>query len=148
MTWAAGLPLDVLVRNPAVEYPLLYNFSSLLDKHPLRISISVKNGFVKAIRLALALGFSVKLDVGQPDVSLIAELAEVLDLYLHRADVSQPVEYFHSTFLSFFNRKQSPNLWILQEEDPEDFASSRMKVRKLSRRGLERSTGNSQANRP
>ena len=121
LTWASALPVDVLVRDPAVEYPLLYNFSKLLDKHPVRSSISVKNGFVKAVRLALALGFSVKLEVGQPDASLIAEMAEVLDLYIRRSEVSQPVEYFHSTFLSFFNRKQSANLWFLQEEDPEQF---------------------------
>ena len=121
LTWASALPVDVLVRDPAVEYPLLYNFSKLLDKHPVRSSISVKNGFVKAVRLALALGFSVKLEVGQPDASLIAEMAEVLDLYIRRSEVSQPVEYFHSTFLSFFNRKQFANLWFLQEEDPEQF---------------------------
>ncbi len=121
LTWASALPVDVLVRNPAVEYPLLYNFSKLLDKHPVRSSISVKNGFVKAVRLALALGFSVKLEVGQPDSSLIAEMAEVLDLYMRRSEVSQPVEYFHSTFLSFFNRKESGNLWCVQEEDPEQF---------------------------
>ena len=80
MTWASALRMDVLVRNPADEYPFLYNFSKLLEKHPVRSSISVKNGFVKAVRLALALGFSVKLEVGQPDASLIAEMAEVLDL--------------------------------------------------------------------
>jgi len=121
VTWASALPIDVLVRNPAGEYPFLYNFSKLLDKHPVRISIPVKRGFVKAVRLALALGFSVKLEVGQPDTSLIAEMAEVLDLYIRRSEVSQPVEYFHSTFLSFFNRKQYPNLWFVQEEDPEQF---------------------------
>ncbi|HEY5885286.1 MAG TPA: hypothetical protein VIT88_11400, partial [Pyrinomonadaceae bacterium] len=121
LTWPSALPVDVLVRNPAVEYPLLYNFSKLLDKHPIRISISVKNGFLKAVRLALALGFSVKLEVGQPDASLIAEMAEVLDLYLHRSAVSQPVEYFHSTLLSFFNHTQPANLWFVQEEDPEQF---------------------------
>ena len=59
--------------------------------------------------------------MGQPDASLIAEMAEVLDLYLHRSEVSQPVEYFHSTFLSLFNHKESPNLWFVQEEDPEQF---------------------------
>lgn len=121
LTWASALPVDVLVRNPAAEYPLLYHFSKLLDKHPVRISIPVKKGFVRAVRLALALGFSVKLEVGQPDVCLIAEMAEVLDLYLRRSEVSQPVEYFHSTFLSFFNHQQSPNLWFVQEEDPEHF---------------------------
>jgi hypothetical protein len=121
MNWASALPVDVLVPNPAVEYPLLYNFSKLLDKHPVRISIPVKRGFVKAARLALALGFSVKLEVGQPDAALVAEMAAVLDLYLHRSEVSQPVEYFHSTFLSFFDRKQRSNLWSVQEEDPEQF---------------------------
>lgn len=121
LSWTCALPIDVLVRNPAAEYPLLYHFSRVLDKHPVRISIPVKTGFVKAVRLALALGFSVKLEVGQPDVCLIAEMAEVLDLYLHRSEVSQPVEYFHSTFLSFFNHQQSPNLWFVQEEDPEHF---------------------------
>jgi hypothetical protein len=121
MTWTSALPIDVLVRNPAVEYPFLYNFSKLIDKHPVRISISVKTGFLKAARLSLALGFSVKLDMGQPDPSLIVELAEALDLYLHRSEVSQPVEFFHSTFLSFFDRKHSPNLWIVQEEEPEQY---------------------------
>jgi hypothetical protein len=121
LSWACALPVDVLMRNPAGEYPLLYNFSKLLDKHPVRISVPVKNGFVKAVRLALSLSFSVKLEVGQPDASLIAEMAEVLDLYLHRSGVSQPVEYFHSTFLSFFNHQHSPNLWFVQEEDPEQF---------------------------
>ena len=121
LSWTCALPIDVLVRNPAAEYPLLYHFSRLLDKHPVRISIPVKKGFVKAVRLALALGFSVKLEVGQPDVCLIGEMAEVLDLYLHRSEVSQPVEYFHSTFLSFFHHRQSPNLWFVQEEDPEHF---------------------------
>ena len=121
LSWTCALPIDVLVRNPAAEYPLLYHFSRLLDKHPIRFSIQVKKGFVKAVRLALALGFSVKLEVGQPDVCLIAEMAEVLDLYLHRSEVSQPVEYFHSTFLSFFHQRQFPNLWFVQEEDPEHF---------------------------
>jgi len=121
VSWACALPIDVVVRNPAAEYPLLYHFSKLLDRHPVRISIPVKRGFVKAVRLALALGFSVKLEVGQPDASLIAEMAEVLDLYMRCSEVSQPVEYFHSTFLSFFNHQQSPNLWIVQEEDPEHF---------------------------
>jgi hypothetical protein len=121
LSWACAMPVDVIMRNPAAEYPLLYHFSKLLDKHPVRISIAVKRGFVKAVRLALALGFSVKLEVGQPDVSLIAEMAEVLDLYLHRSEVSQPVEYFHSAFFSFFNHKQSQNLWFVQEEDPKHF---------------------------
>ena len=121
VSWAGAVPIDVLVQNPAVEYASLYNFSKLLDKHPLRASISVKTAFVKAVRLALALNFSVKLEVGQPDPKLIEEMGEVLDLYLHRSAVSQPVEYFHSTILSFFNKETPTNLWQIQEEDPEQF---------------------------
>ena len=118
--WAETLPLDLVMRDPAREFPLLYNFSKLQDKHPVRVSISVRPGFVKAVKLALALNFAVKLEVGQPDSALLEEMAEVLDLYLHRTNVSQPVEYFHSTFLSFYHKEPS-SLWFIQEEDPEQF---------------------------
>ena len=119
--WGESVPVDIVVRNPAVEFPLLYNFSKLLDKHPIRVSISVRPGFRKAVKLALALNFAVKLEVGQPDPSLIAEMAEVLDLYLHRPTVAQPVEYFHSLFLSFYHQEPYANLWLIQEEEPEQF---------------------------
>lgn len=118
--WGRAVPLDIVIRNPALEFPLLYNFSKLLDKHPIRASIAVKPGFVKAVRLALALKFAVKLEVEQPEPALIEEMTEVLDLYLHRPNVSQPVEYFHSIFLSFY-RQEPASLWFVQEEDPEYF---------------------------
>jgi hypothetical protein len=118
--WGRAHGLDIVIRNPAAEFPLLYNFSKLLDKHPIRVSIAVKPGFVKAVRLALALKFAVKLEIDQPDPALIEEMAEVLDLYLHRPNVSQPVEYFHSIFLSLY-RQEPSSLWIVQEEDPDYF---------------------------
>jgi hypothetical protein len=119
--WGESVPIDILVRNPAVEFPLLYLFSKLLDKHPIRASISVRPGFSKAVKLALALNFTVKLVVGQPIPPLVEEMEEVLDLYLHRSTVAQPVEYFHSLFLSFYHQEPFPNLWLIQEEDPEQF---------------------------
>lgn len=115
-----GIPVDIVIGDPAVEFPLLYNFSKLIDKHPVRASISVTTGFSKAVRLALALRFAVKLDVGQPGPELIDELHEVLDLYLHGSKVSQPVEYFHSMFLSAY-REEPASLWIVQEDDPDYF---------------------------
>lgn len=118
--WGRDVSLDIVIRNPALEFPLLYNFSKLLDKHPIRASIAVKPGFAKAVRLALALKFAVKLEIEQPDPALIEEMAEILDLYLHRPNVSQPVEYFHSIFLSLY-RQEPASLWIVQEEDPEYF---------------------------
>lgn len=116
--WAQSVPLDLVMTRPADEFPLLYKFSHLLDKHQIRVSIPVSAGFANAVRLALALHFSVKLAVGQPDADLIAELNKVLELYLHRSTVSQPVEYFHSTFLSFFHQEPA-SLWFILEEDPE-----------------------------
>src|SRR6185295_11376772 len=103
--WQQSVPLDLVMTRPADEFPLLYRFSPLLDKHQIRVSIPVSAGFANAVRLSLALHFSVKLEVGQPDRELIEELEKVLELYLHRATVSQPVEYFHSTFLSFFHQE-------------------------------------------
>jgi hypothetical protein len=116
--WGESMPLDLTMRNPAEEFPLLYNFSKLQDKHPIRVSIHVKPGFGKAVWLALALNFAVKLEVGQPSPALVEEMAEVLDRYLHRPSVSQPVEYFHSIFLSFYHREPT-SLWFIQGEDPE-----------------------------
>lgn len=116
--WQQSVPLDLVMMRPADEFPLLYRFSPLLDKHQIRVSIPVSAGFANAVRLSLALHFSVKLEVGQPDWELIEELEKVLELYLHRATVSEPVEYFHSTFLSFFHQ-QPASLWFIQEEDPE-----------------------------
>lgn len=115
-----GIPVDIVIGDPAAEFPLLYNFSKLIDKHPVRASITVATGFSKAVRLALALRFAVKLDVGQPGPELIDELHEVLDLYLHGSKVSQPVEYFHSMFLSAY-REEPASLWIVQEDDPDHF---------------------------
>ncbi|MCM3870377.1 MAG: hypothetical protein ND895_06790 [Pyrinomonadaceae bacterium] len=115
--WEQSFPLDLVMRDPA-EFPLLYRFSHLLDKHRIRVSIPVTAGFAKAVWLTLALHFPVKLEVGQPDQELVEELHKVLELYLHRSTVSEPVEYFHSTFLSYFHQEPS-SLWFIQEEDPE-----------------------------
>lgn len=116
--WGHSAPLDLVMTRPADEFPLLYRFSHLLDNHQIRVSIPVSAGFANAVRLALALHFSVKLEVGQPDPDLVEELGKVLALYLHRATVVQPVEYFHSIFLSFFHQEPA-SLWLIQEEDPE-----------------------------
>lgn len=116
--WRQSVPLDLVMTRPVDEFPLLYWFSHLLDKHQIRVSIPVTTGFADAVRLSLALHFTVKLEVGQPDQDLIKELSEILELFLHRSTITQPVEYFHSTFLSFFHQ-EPVSLWYVQEEDPE-----------------------------
>jgi hypothetical protein len=118
IAWGENVPIDVVLRDPAAEFPLLYRFARLLETHPVRVSIPVVTGFSKAVKLAVSLNLAVKLEmVRQPDPGLVEELASVLDLYLHRTTVSQPVEWVHSLFLSFYSG-QPTTLWSVQEEDP------------------------------
>lgn len=119
-SWGEHVPVDIVMLEPALQFPSLYKFAKLLETHPVRVSLRVEPGFGKAVKLALALHFAVKLEVGQPDAALIEEMAEVLDLYLHQSGITQPVEFFHSVFLHFY-RQEQVNLWLIQEEDPEQF---------------------------
>ena len=119
--WGVGIPLDVVMRSPLSEFMRLYRFAKLLENHPVRISVPVVAGFGRAVRLALALDFAVKLEVAeQPGPDLIDELHEVVNLYLYRPSVSQPVEFFHSLFLAFY-KWEPATLWEIQEEDPAHF---------------------------
>jgi len=120
--WEVGVPVDIIVSDPISEYHFLSNFSKLVNSRAVRVSIAARPGFFKVVKLALALHFAVKLDVGQPDSAIIGEMLEALELYLHRDTVSEPVEYFHSIFLSLYEDEDKPvNLWVIQEEDPEHF---------------------------
>ena len=74
-------------------------------------------GLFKAVKVASALRFPVKLDVGQPEPDTIEALQSVLDFYLHHPSVSQPVEFFHTSLLSFYHQAPVP-LWDVQEDDP------------------------------
>lgn len=116
----SGVPLDLVLREPERDYPLLYRFASLTARQPMRITIPVSSGFVKAVKLAAALNFAVKLDIGQPSDDLIGELAQILDFYLRHPAVTRPIEFFHSLLFAFFNA-EPVTLWQIQEEDPEYF---------------------------
>jgi hypothetical protein len=111
-----GIPIEVFLSDP-VEYQRLYKFVSLLDCHPLRIAIPVAPGFSKAVKLAVSLNYAVKLEVEQPDQALVEELESVLDLYLHRSYVRQPIEFFQSMLLSMY-RNEEVSLWEIAEENP------------------------------
>jgi hypothetical protein len=115
--WGYGVPVDLVMLSPATEFTLLYRHARLLDKHPMRVSIPALPELFKAVKVATALGFTVKLDVGQPDPAAVEALQVVLDFYLHHTSVSQPVEFFHTSLLSFYHRAPA-TLWTVQEEDP------------------------------
>ena len=119
--WGVGIPVDVVMRNPLSEFMQLYRYAKLLENHPVRITVPVVPGFGSAVKMALALHFAVKLEVTrQPGPDLIDELHDVLNLYLYRPTVSQPVEFFHSLLLTFY-RWELASLWEIQEEDPAHF---------------------------
>lgn len=115
--WAVGLPIELVMRDPAAEFPLLYRHTILLDHHPVRVVIPVQPGFAKAVKVAVALEFAVRLDVGQPDPAMIEELVTVLDFYLRQSAVAQPIEYFHGTLLGLFHAEPLP-LWVILDEEP------------------------------
>lgn len=131
--WAEGMPIDLLLDNPAQDFASLYSFAKLLDNHPVRITLPVETGFENAVKLASSLQFDVKLQIGQPRTTLIESLERVLDDYLHSTTVTQPIEFFHSLLLGFCNN-DSVNLWAIQEEDPAFF-------RNVDEQGRERLPG-------
>jgi hypothetical protein len=120
MRWEHPTPVDLVIQQPESDLPLLYHYAPLIADRPVRISVRVAAGFSKVVKLALSLNFAVKLDVFQPEPELIEELLQVAALYLHQSTVSQPVEFIHSIFWSFYN-KSPVTLWAIQEEDPARF---------------------------
>lgn len=116
--WMPGLPVELVMADPATEFPLLYRHTPLLDQHPVRVVIPVRSGFYKAVKTAVALDFPVRLDIEQPDPVLIEELEAVLEFYLHQSTVAQPIEYFQGILLSFYH--QVPvSLWVVLDENPQ-----------------------------
>ena len=111
-----GDPLEIVLKDPG-DYLNLYSYTFLLDSHPVRIVIPVIAGFSKAVKLAVALNFAVKIEMRQPDSELLKEVEEVLDFYLHRSHVRQPIDFFHTTFTSFFY-DDPISLWEINEETP------------------------------
>lgn len=120
MDWEHSPPVDLVVHNPHKDFPLLYKYSPLTAGQPVRVCVPVVSGFSKGVKLAVSLNFAVRLELSQPQQSLIAEMFTVLNSYLHQSTVSQPVEYFHSIFLAFYHGNPL-TLWQIQEEDPEHF---------------------------
>jgi len=115
--WGYAVPVELVVHDPVTEFALLYRHAKLLDKHPVRVSIPVIPGLCKAAKVASALQFAIKLELGQPGPAAIEELRAVLDFYLHHSSVSQPIEFFHTSLISFYDR-DPVTLWDIQEDDP------------------------------
>ncbi|MGW8193942.1 MAG: hypothetical protein ACWGOX_06715 [Desulforhopalus sp.] len=111
------VPLELMVADPVADFSSLYNFSPLVETVPVRACIPLLAGFDKAVRVAAALHFAVKLEIGQPEAAMMPELANLLDFYLHSPGVTEPIEFFHSTLMACCH-DQALTLWNIQEEDP------------------------------
>jgi hypothetical protein len=120
MAWGQGIPVDLVVSDPCRDLPLLYRYAPLLAVHPVRVSVPLVPGFGNVVKLAVSLNFAVKVEGGQPEESLSDEMQQVARFYLHQTMVSEPVEFFHSLFLAFY-QGDPLSLWAIQEEDPSLF---------------------------
>jgi hypothetical protein len=117
MHWAEDVPIDLSMAQPARDFTSLYRYAKLLNNHPLRVSLPVEAGFENAVKLAASLHFQIRLLISQPQAAQIDALGHLLNDYLHKPRVTQPIEPFHSLLIAFCNR-QPVSLWAIQEEDP------------------------------
>ncbi|NEX22474.1 hypothetical protein G3480_19545 [Thiorhodococcus mannitoliphagus] len=117
MDWGEGLALDLVMVDPVAELPWLYRCTGLLARHPVRVSIPFRPGLARAVKLALSLGFAVRLNGQQPTPEMLTEIRQALEAYLHNPTVAQPVEPFHSLLLAFLDDAPVA-LWSLLEQDP------------------------------
>jgi hypothetical protein len=115
----APLAFNLVLDGTPLKFSSLYKFTGRpQEKHPIRVTVPASPGFGKAVKLAVSLGFPVKIEATQPSPDLIKELMAILDYYLHNTTVSQPIEFFHSMLISFF-RSDPVTIWQVQEEDPQ-----------------------------
>ena len=116
----SGVPLDIVLSDPPSEFSDLYRLVDACSAHDLRVTVPAGPGLLKAVKLAAALRFPVRVLPGQPTAEVLTELKEILDFYLHEPAVEAPVEFFHS-LLAIASGADSGSLWMILEEDPATF---------------------------
>ena len=117
---ASDIPLDVILSAPGTEFSNLYRLVEVSAARDVRVSMPAVPGFLKAVRLAASLGFSIRLLPGRPYAETIQEMAAALEFYLHDPLVEAPLEFFHS-MLAWTRGAPVGSLWRIVEEDPAVF---------------------------
>ncbi len=112
-----SIPVDLRILNTKAHELLLRDHSERFTHRIVRVVIPAGSGMVRSVKTAAGLGLPIKLRIGQPDGTVVEEMYEVLDYYLHDKEVSQPIEFFHSLLWTFF-RDEEKTMWQIQEEDP------------------------------
>jgi hypothetical protein len=113
----SDVSLDLILTDPSSEFPDLYKLVDVSAVHDVRVTIQAQPGFLKAVKLAAALRFPIRILPGQPKADALAEIKEALDFYLHEPAVEAPVEFFHS-WIARTRGAEVGSLWMILEEDP------------------------------
>jgi hypothetical protein len=113
----SDVSLDLILADPSSEFPELYKLVDVSAVHDVRVTIQARLGLLKAVKLAAALRFPIRLLPGQPQADVLAELKQALDFYLHDPAVEAPVEFFHS-WIARTRGADVGSLWMILEEDP------------------------------
>jgi hypothetical protein len=118
--WPEGVPLDVALEDPAREAAGLYALNPIARQRPVRVTIPGRPGIARAARVAMALQLPVRLLTPQPSPDVLAELDDVLEVYLRGAQTAAPVEFLQSA-LAWCLHGDAPPVWIALELDPDWF---------------------------
>jgi len=113
----SNVPLDVFITSPGSQFSDLYNLVDVLAIRDVRVSMPASPGFLRALKMAVALRLPVRLLPGQPSPEVLIELIEAVNFYLRDSMVETPVEFFHSVLASICGTGDG-SLWMILEEDP------------------------------
>jgi hypothetical protein len=113
----SNVPLDVVITNPGSQFSDLYRLVDVFAVRDVRVSMPALPGFLRALKLAVALRLPVRLLPGQPSPDVLIELIEAINFYLRDPMVETPVEFFHSVLASMCGAGDG-SLWMILEEDP------------------------------
>jgi hypothetical protein len=116
----SNVPLDVLLARPGLQFSDLYGLIDVCAVRDVRVSMPASPGFLRALKLAVALRLPVRLLPGQPTPEVCAELTEAAIFYLRDPMVETPVDFFHSV-VAFMCGADTGSLWTILEEDPDIF---------------------------
>jgi hypothetical protein len=113
----SSVPLDVVLTSPGSQFSDLYNLVDVSAVRDVRVSMPASPGFLKALKVAVALRLPVRLLPGQPSPEALIELIEAVNFYLRDPMVETPVEFFHSVLAAMCGADNG-SLWMILEEDP------------------------------
>jgi hypothetical protein len=113
----SNVPLDVVITNPGSQFSDLYRLVDVFAVRDVRVSMPASPGFLKALKVAVALRLPVRLLPGQPSPEVLIELTEAVSFYLRDPMVETPVEFFHSVLAAMCGAGDG-SLWMILEEDP------------------------------